>query len=268
MDTESSIIALECFDYLEPLISSQLSEWYSRYVSLQKQNSTRWAQRAHMDWLNNGDHNTTFFHNTIRLRSHYNSITQILDTNGNYVTDWSDIENKFLSFYSNLWTDSSDTNLLDIYNALPNDLPTLSDTEGLNLIRDLTREELYANVCELPSGKAPGPNGFNAEFYHYFWSNIGEHFFNAIRYFFSNSVLPASWSKTFIALIPKVNNPRFVLTFIPYLSAMSILKLFLRSFLIVSKSFFPTSLAMNKLVLSLVVAPSITSLPYKRLFIL
>lgn len=87
MDTESSIIALECFDYLEPLISSQLSEWYSRYVSLQKQNSTRWAQRAHMDWLNNGDHNTTFFHNTIRLRSHCNSITQILDTNGNYVTD-------------------------------------------------------------------------------------------------------------------------------------------------------------------------------------
>lgn len=57
-------------------------------------------------------------------------------------------------------------------------------------------------VLDLPSGKSPGPNGLNAKFYRFFWSKIEDHLVTIVQYFFTNSVMPSSWGKTFIALIP------------------------------------------------------------------
>lgn len=78
---------------------------------------------------------------------------------GNSVFDRSDIEHVFLNFYSNLWSDSSNNNFVDIFNALPNDLPRLFDLEGLKLTRDVTREEVFATVHKLPYDKSLGPAG-------------------------------------------------------------------------------------------------------------
>lgn len=210
-----------------------------------------------MDWLNNGDQNTTFFHNNVRLQSHYNTITQILDSFGNYITDRSDIENRFLSFYSNLWTGSSDLRLHDTFNALPYDLPTLSNVDGHYVTRELSRDELYTTLSELPPGKAPGPNGFNAEFYRYFWTDIGDHLFKAFRFFFTNSAMPTSWGMTFVALIPKISNPSLSLTVAPYPFAMSALKLLPRLLLTGLSQFSLSLLAVSKLALFPIAVPSI-----------
>lgn len=61
----------------------------------------------------------------------------------------------------------------------------------------------------LPIGESPGPDGFNAEFYQFFWPDLGDHLFAAINSFFLNSSLASSWGQTFIALIPKKENPLF-----------------------------------------------------------
>lgn len=78
------------------------------------------------------------------------------------------IENRFISFYTNLWTNCSHSNLLDVFNALPSDLLTISVLDWSYLIRDISCEELYATACKLLSGKSPGPDGFNAKFYRFF----------------------------------------------------------------------------------------------------
>lgn len=58
-------------------------------------------------------------------------------------------------------------------------------------------------VMDLPSGKSPSLDGFNAEFYRFFGPKIENSFFSTIQFFFSNSTMPSSWGKTFVALIPK-----------------------------------------------------------------
>lgn len=98
---------------------------------------------------------------------------------------------------------------------MPSDLPRLSDLEGLDLIREVTREEVFAVVQELPLSKSPGSDGFNTEFFHFFWSNIGGHLFSTVSYFFSNSVMPLSWGKTYVVLIPKKDNPRLGYDYCP-----------------------------------------------------
>lgn len=129
-ETETNIRLLEAMDSSDIALSDRLMENYNRFESLQHQNSLRWAQRAHLLWLKNGDQNTTFFHNSVRIQSHYNIISQISVSSGNIASDHSSIENMFVNFYTNLWTDNSNNNFIDIYNDLPNDLPTLTDLKG------------------------------------------------------------------------------------------------------------------------------------------
>lgn len=190
--TESVIADLESREVSDSVVATELSRQYSRFASLHRHNSLRWAQRAHLLWLHDGDHNTAFFHNSVRIQSHFNSISQVTDFNGNVVSEFTDIELAFTQFYSNLWSNTCDSNFFNTLDSLSVDLPSLTDAEGCILTKEVTREDIYQVVVNLPSGKCPGPDGFNAEFYKFFWNDIGDSLVSAVNYFFTNSVMPNS----------------------------------------------------------------------------
>lgn len=100
--TEADILALEGTDSLNFDFSHDLSDLSNKFANLQKKNALRWAQHAHLNWLLNGDLNTTFFHNLVRLQSHSKTISHIFDLNGSRFSNHADIENAFISFYTNL----------------------------------------------------------------------------------------------------------------------------------------------------------------------
>ncbi|XP_039118470.1 uncharacterized protein LOC120254421 [Dioscorea cayenensis subsp. rotundata] len=147
--TESEIHHLEQSDS-NPNIFAILMEHYAKLSTLQLQYNTKCAQRARLLWLKDGDKNTNFFHNTIRIRSHANFISQIEDLDGNVFCSHADINSTFLNFYQNLWTAPTEIHM-DILKALPSDLPRLSDSDGAHLIREVTKEEVYATLMDLPS---------------------------------------------------------------------------------------------------------------------
>lgn len=147
---------------------------YNKLAALQRQNSIKWAQRARLMWVLCGDQNTSLFHNSIRSRNHQNSIPFITDSNGIGLLNSKDIENAFCDFYTNLWSDQSALSVEEVYLALPNDLPTISAGEGDSLTREVSKKEVYDALKSLPSGKSPGPDGFNTEFFCFFWNEIGD----------------------------------------------------------------------------------------------
>lgn len=151
----------------------------------------------------------------VRLQSHSKTISHIFDLNGSRFSNHADIENAFISFYTNLWTDSLDNDLFEIALALPINLPSISEVEGNFLVRDVTREEIYFTLFNLPTGKSPGPDGITYEFFHFFWNDIGDQVTDIVLYFFNNVVMPASWGKTFVTLIPKKDNPNLVSDYRP-----------------------------------------------------
>ncbi|XP_039144058.1 uncharacterized protein LOC120281255 [Dioscorea cayenensis subsp. rotundata] len=123
-------------------VDNALSPLYNRLTALHRQNSTKWAQRARQLWVLKGDLNTNFFHNSIHCRNHVNSIPLITNDAGVVVTDQKGIEKVFSNFYMNLWADPSDNSVIDIFQALPSDLPLILAADGVALTKEVTKLEV------------------------------------------------------------------------------------------------------------------------------
>lgn len=211
--TKPDIKALEESD-LDLNSQHTLMELYNKLAALQRQCNTKWAQRARMLWVKDGDRNTLFFHYITRTRSHFNVISQVIDNEGNIHREQSDICQAFCNFYATLWESPAEANF-NILEAFPNCIPRFSDDDSLHLIREISKDEVYLTILGLSTGKSPGSDGFNVEVFRTFWPVIGDQLFLSIRYFFDNSSMPSFWGKTYIALILKTDNSKRISDYRP-----------------------------------------------------
>lgn len=108
------------------------------------------------------------------------------------------IENTFLDYFSNLWEEPKPNSFSFLLHALPQDLNSISASDCVSLTKKITKEEVFTALNSLEEGKSPGPDGFNVEFFKFFWEDIGDPLFLAIKHFFTNVSMPNSWGKTFV----------------------------------------------------------------------
>lgn len=69
-----------------------------------------------------------------------------------------------------------------------------------------SKEEIDNVVKELPSNKAPGPDGFNGNFIKACWSIIADDFYALIKDFYHGAIDLQSINGSFITLVPKIDN--------------------------------------------------------------
>lgn len=144
-----------------------------------------WSQRAKMQWLRKGDQNTKFFHNVVKIRQHRNKVTSIKDNSCNTFTNQTDIEGCFLNFYQKLWSSSSHLSVDSIFNDMLDDFATLTDVYWVELIKPLSKKEVFQTLKSMSHGKIPGLDGLTLEFFIFYWNIIRDHFFKGISQFFS-----------------------------------------------------------------------------------
>ena len=89
---------------------------------------------------------------------------------------------------------------------------------GVPLPLFMLEKLIYAlpnDLNSLDKRKSPGPDGLNSDFYVFYWDVIKDLLFKAISHFFQTATLPKSWGRTYVALIPKNDNPSCVKDFKP-----------------------------------------------------
>ncbi|GJT84433.1 RNA-directed DNA polymerase, eukaryota [Tanacetum coccineum] len=63
--------------------------------------------------------------------------------------------------------------------------------------------------------KSPGPDGFTFEFFRKYWTVVGPDFCIAVKWFFDHGVFAIGCNSSFVALIPKVLDPKVVSDYRP-----------------------------------------------------
>lgn len=147
----------------EPRLRAHLKHAYLGLASLER---TMARQRAKIAWLREGDANTSFFHQHAAYRRQKNVIHS-LQADGAVISDHAAMaEATFTHFEGLLGTLVDRLHLLDL-DFLGTHSEDLSELEAA-----FTEDEIREVIRRLPPGKAPGPDGFTAEFLQKCWSTV------------------------------------------------------------------------------------------------
>jgi len=164
-------------------------------------NSINW-QKARLNWLQEGDVNSKFFHDVMSNRRCRNTIN-LVNVYGVGVEGVQNIRMAVFNHFSSHFK-SRGVDRLSV-GSIP--FRKLSFSEGDNLTKPFSMEEVKQAVWDCDSFKSPGPDGINFGFLKEFWDLIKDDFMWFMVKFHRNGKLTKGVNSTFIALIPKVNSP-------------------------------------------------------------
>ena len=75
----------------------------------------------------------------------------------------------------------------------------------------ISEEECLTALKEYKNNKTPGTDGLTAEFYKFFWSDLGTEMTASFNYAFQKGSLSISQKRGIISLIPKKNKDKTLL---------------------------------------------------------
>nr|GEX76094.1 RNA-directed DNA polymerase, eukaryota [Tanacetum cinerariifolium] len=91
----------------------------------------------------------------------------------------------------------------------------LSPDQMEELDKSINTDEIRVAVWDCGENNSPGPDGYTFEFFRRFWNLIGPDFCSAVLCFFDHGFFLRGCNSSFIALIPKVTDTKFVTDFWP-----------------------------------------------------
>jgi hypothetical protein len=158
-------------------------------------------------WLSNGDENTKLFHAFSKGQKATNTIWSLKDQEDILVTSFKGIENLGKRHFQTLFKEDRRANIVDIIKMALH-FPRFVDEEGnRDLYAEVTETELKDTLQSFQKDKSPSPDDWTIEFYLGFFDLIGGDILKVIEESRLNDRIHNPLNTTFIALIPKVNDP-------------------------------------------------------------
>jgi exonuclease III len=139
----------------------------NRLAAMLREEEVKWYQRAKTKGLLEGDANTKYFHLVANGKHRKTRIYKLLDGDG-VISGDVELKKHITSYYKNLFGPAEDSNF-HLNDERIDDIPQISDEENDSLTADFTMEEVQGAIFQMEHNKAPGPDGFPAEFYQIFW---------------------------------------------------------------------------------------------------
>jgi hypothetical protein len=172
----------------------------------------KWRQKAKQDWLQFGDKNSKYFHACVNQRRKNNQIKQIQNRLGVVCREQETIEEAFVDHFKTLF---QATRLENVEKCLVGMESRITAEMNEHLLQPCTPEEVSQALQHMGPLKAPGPDGFWADFYQQNSGTVGDEVCRAISKFISIGVMDLEINATHIVLVPKKPKPTSVSDFRP-----------------------------------------------------
>ncbi|GKV49095.1 hypothetical protein SLEP1_g55863 [Rubroshorea leprosula] len=167
-------------------------EQAQKVAALQLAEESYFKQKSRIQWLKEGDGNTTYFHKVVKARTCKNTIRELYTLDNKKLTSPSDMQKEAVGFYKGL-LGTADRNCSQIETDCLKSLLQyqLPDDMKSSLTQPITAKEIKDVVFNSPTNKAPGPDGFTSEFYKAAWPVVGDLVIKAIKEFFTSGMVLA-----------------------------------------------------------------------------
>ncbi|GJY65385.1 RNA-directed DNA polymerase, eukaryota, partial [Tanacetum coccineum] len=187
---------------------------------INSKNASELSQKAKIHWSIEGDENSKYFHGILNKRRSQLVIRGVL-VDGDWISDPSKVKDEFFNHFKKQFSPPQSSRICFDYV-----FPTrLSSDQVEELERDVSYDEVKGAIWDCGTNKSPGPDGFSFEFYRKYWSFIDQDIFMAVKDFFMNGCFPRGCNYSFIALILKIQDAKFVKDFRPISLIESVYKI-------------------------------------------
>ncbi|GJS13387.1 RNA-directed DNA polymerase, eukaryota [Tanacetum coccineum] len=167
-------------------------------------------QKSKVKWAVEGDENSNFFHGILNKRISHLAIRGIF-VDGIWRSDPTKIKNVFVDHFEGHFKEPI-VQRLKLNFQFPRKL-LISQADDLE--REVPREEIRRAVWNCGDNKSPGPDGYTFEFFKKYWDLLGSDFCGAVESFFVTGDFSKGCNSSFVTLIPKVTDAKFVNDFRP-----------------------------------------------------
>ncbi|GJU94103.1 RNA-directed DNA polymerase, eukaryota [Tanacetum coccineum] len=167
-------------------------------------------QKAKVKWAIEGDENSKFFHGIINKKRSQLAIRGVF-VDGLWCTDPGMVKETFCNHFEARFKKP----VTHRFKLNFHFHKKLLQGQAADLERCVSRDEIRMAVWSCGDNKSPGPDGFTFEFFKKYWDFIGPDFCEAVEYFFVNGSFSKGCNSSFVALIPKVMDAKFVNDFRP-----------------------------------------------------
>ena len=164
-----------------------------------RQEAEWWRQKSHCKWLKDGDKNTGFFHKQALARKNFSSMLEIW-SHDRVINNFDDIKSEASKHFEHLYTAQPVIENVELLNLVPNAIKN-KDNDALKQV--ITLEEIKKAVDSMEDDRAPGPDGFNANFIKICWDVIKIDLLKIVSKSQRCSKIGGSTNSAFLALIPK-----------------------------------------------------------------
>ena len=138
-------------------------------------------------------------------------MSKLIDENNEELTDTKDILDFQKQYYKNLYTDQIKVDDANIKDKIRDNKAKLSENDSKLLEGEITNQELSSALKNMNNSKNPGSDGFTAEFFKFFWKDLGIFILNSINYAYKNDSLSVTQKQGVITCLPKPNKNKHFL---------------------------------------------------------
>ena len=162
-----------------------------------------WKQNSRVKWLQEGERNTKFFHNSVLQNRNKSRIHKLKKMAVRKVESRKKIEEVITQHFSDILTEDGGDRRRAI-NRITDMIPrTVTRENNEMLLKSVSMQEVEEVIHQMAIGKAPGPDGFTLNFFHHFWDLIKEEVLEIVEESRNKRGIFKDFNATFLTLIPK-----------------------------------------------------------------
>jgi len=167
--------------------------------------------RSRANWLDTGEKPSAYFLSLEKRNSVNKEINRLIGEDGNVKSTKDDIMKECYNFYATLYgsKDHPNITLQDFLNF--DNIARLNETQKQQLEGEIDYDELLAALKNMKNNKSPGLDGFTAEFFKVFFTDLSWFLLRSINEAFKFGSLSTTQNRGVITLIPKSQKPRHLL---------------------------------------------------------
>jgi hypothetical protein len=203
----SSIIDdLEALAEVGPLSTHEIelkNQSNAKISSLLREEKLKWYQRSKSRFILEGYSNTRYFYSVANGRHRKKHIHSLVQDEGT-IEGLDSLKNYITSYYKNLFGAPEEGNFF-MDETQTDDIPQVTVEENNLLTAKYSEEEVRKAIFQMEHNKAPGPDGFPAEFYQTFWDTIKGDLLGLFSYLHAGQLELFRLNFGEIILLPKVN---------------------------------------------------------------